>query len=277
MLKKLQAVLALLCFATYASAGTTVLGTASARGSMRVDGSTVQGDTTVFNGTVVETDDASANLRMGHGIDVTMSKSSKGTVYSDHFVLQRGASELTAPGPFEMEADGLRVIASKPNSKGIVTVTPKNAVEIATLAGSFQVRDGHGLLLSNVLPGQPLTFAMQAPASTSPYYISTIGMLGSQGGRIYLTTAENVKYELSGAKLQQFVGDKVLITGTLNPAAEADGTAGTITVKTIKLNPGGPSGRTTKAGKWMIIGTTLGGAGAVAWIVYDAEQPQISR
>jgi hypothetical protein len=277
MLKKLQAVLALLCTATYASAGTSVLGTVSARGNMRVDGYAVQGDATVFNGSVVETSDASASLRMGHGVDLTMSKNSRGTVYPDHFVLQGGESELNAPGSFQLEARGLHVAASKPNSVGIVRLMSKDSVEVAALAGSLEVRDGQGLLLSNVLPGRPLTFAMQAQASTAPYAVSTVGMLDSENGHYYLTTAENMKYELTGADLQKFVGDKVVVSGTLNTAAQSAGTAGTITVKTIEVNPGGPGVGMTKAGKWMIIGTAMGGAGAVAWVVYDAEQPQASR
>lgn len=277
MFRKLQAVLALFCMASYAAAGTTVVGTASARGNMRVDGSTVKGDATVFNGSVVETDDASANLRVGHGVDVTMSKSSRGTIYGDHFVLQRGASELSASGSFALEANGLRVAAHNPKSVGVVTLTPKNVVEVAALAGSLEVRDGQGILLSNVLPGRPLSFAMQAEASASPYSVSTVGMLESQNGQYVLTTDENVKYVLTGANLQQFVGDKVVVTGTLNPAAQAGVTAGTITVKTIGINPGGPGGGTTKGGKWMVIGTALGGAAAVSWVIYDAEQPQASR
>jgi hypothetical protein len=83
MLNKLQAALALFCMATYAFAGTTVLGTASVHGDMRVDGYTVQGNATVFDGSVVETGNASANLRMGHGVNLSISKSSRGTIYQD--------------------------------------------------------------------------------------------------------------------------------------------------------------------------------------------------
>lgn len=271
-MKKLYVILALFCMATYALAGTTALGTASVRGNMRVDGYTVNGDATVFNGSVVETGDASANLRMERGVDISMSKSTLGTVYSDRFVLQRGASELTSSGSFRLEANGLRVTADKPNSVGVVTLTPQNAVEVAALAGSFEVRDGQGLLLSNVLPGRPLSFAMQA-GSTNPYFVSTVGLLDSENGQFYLTTDENVRYVLTGADLQKYVGDKVVISGTLQPAAQNSGTAGTISVKTIRIN--GPYNAT--AGKWMIVGTSLGGAGAVGWVIYDAEQPQASR
>ena len=276
MFNKTRAALALFCMATYAFAGTAVLGTASAHGDMRVDGDTVQGNATVFDGSVVETADASANLRIEHGVNISMSKSSRGTVYQNRFVLQRGESELTASGPFEVEAKGLHVAADKPNSVGVVSLTPKNAVQVAALAGSFEVRDGQGLLLSNVVPGRPLSFAMQAQASGNPYYVSTVGLLDFQNGHYFLTTDENVKYELTGLDMRNFVGDKVVITGQLNPAAQAGGTSGTIIVKTININPGGQGAGMTKAGKWMIIGTSLGGAGTVAWVIYDAEQPAAS-
>lgn len=273
MLKKVQAVLALFCMASYASGATAVLGTASVRGNMLVDGYTVSGDATVFNGSVVETGDASANLRMGRGVDITMSKSSRGTIYQDRFVLQRGESELTAPGSFELEANGLHVAANKPNSVAVVGLTAANSVQVAALSGSVEVRDGQGILLSNVLPGRPLSFAMQTQANSSPYTVSTVGLLDFENGQYYLTTDENVKYALTGQDFQKFVGDKVVITGMLQPAPQATGTAGTIAVKTIQIN--GPYNR--KAGAWLITGTALGGAAAVAWVIYDAEQPKASR
>jgi hypothetical protein len=277
MLRKLQAVLALLCMTSYAWAQTSVVGTASVHGNMRVDGYTVQGDATVFNGSVVETGDASANLRIGREVDLTMSKSSRGKVYSNRFVLQDGESELAGPKTYELEAAGLHVAADSPNSVGLVALTPDHAVQVAAIAGSFEVRNSQGYLLSNILPGQPRTFAMQAQASTSPFSISGVGLLDYQNGHYYLTTDENVRYELTGQNLQQFVGDKVVVSGILNPAAQSGGTAGTIAVKTIEINPGGPSSRMTKSGKWVVTATALGGAGAIGYVIYDAIQTPASR
>lgn len=275
MLKKVQAVLALCCMATYASAATAVLGTASVRGDMRVDGYMVKGDATIFDGSVVETGDASANLHMGRGVDITLSKSSRGAVYRDRFVLQEGESELTAPNSFALEANGLRVTPNKPNSVGIVALTSRNAVEVAALSGSFEVRDGQGLLLSNVLPGRSLSFAMQSQANLAPQFLSITGILSYENGHYYLTSDENVKYELigNGKDLQKLVGDKVVVSGNLQPGSVPGGAAGAITVKSIGIN--GPYN--AKAGKWLITGTAVGGAGAVAWVIHDAEQPKASR
>ena len=67
MISKLFAAAMVLCAASYATAGTTAIGTVSARGSLRVDGYAVKGDATLFNGTVVETGQASAALRLNKG------------------------------------------------------------------------------------------------------------------------------------------------------------------------------------------------------------------
>jgi len=272
---KLLAILALSCITSYAAAGTIALGTASAQGHMRVDGYTVNGDATVFNGSVVQTTDASAILRVSHGVKITMSKSSRGAVYDNHFVLQRGETEISAPASFELRANGLHVIANKPDSVGIVSLTPTNAVEVAAVNGSFEVRDGQGLLLSNVLPGRALSFAMQNQANIAPQFLTVAGMISQENGHYYLTSDDGVKYELIGKSFQKYVGDKVVVSGNFNPVALPGGAAGTITVKTSRLN--GPGGGMTKTTKWMVTAVALGGAGEVGYVIHDALQPSASR
>ena len=281
MLRILQVVLALTCMTTYATAGTDVLGTASARGSMRVDGYNVQGVSTVFNGSVVETQDASAVLRVAHGVDIVLSKGSRGTVYSNRFVLQSGEAELAATGSFALEANGLHVTANKPNSEGIVAVTPKGAVEVTAFNGSFGVRDDQGLLLSNVLPGRGLSFALQSSAipqaGATPYNVTVVGMLHFENGHYFVTDSHNIRYEISGTNPQEYVGYKVVVSGTLQPVSQATPQpgqmAGIIAVKTIEIN--GAIEATGAA--WVITGTALGGAGTVGYVVYNAVNPPASR
>src|ERR1035438_10163191 len=94
MLKKLQVVAVLLCMFSYAVAGTVSIGTASARGDMRVDSYSVKGNATLFEGSVVETGQATADLRLNKGTEITMSTGSRGTLYSDRLVLRPGEGEL---------------------------------------------------------------------------------------------------------------------------------------------------------------------------------------
>jgi hypothetical protein len=195
MLRKLQVAAMLLCMLSYAAAGTVSIGTASARGDMRVDSYLVNGNATLFDGSVVETGQASVDLRLGQGTEITMSTASRGTVYNDRLVLQRGQSELTASSSFQLEANGLRVTPNEPNSRGVVSLMTGNTVEVASLNGSFGVTNDHGVLLANVRPGRMVSFAMEGGGD--PTTFSGVGIVSFENGQYYLETGENEKYELT--------------------------------------------------------------------------------
>ena len=219
MAKKVQLFVMLFCMFSYAEAGTVSIGTASARGDMRVDSYRVQGNATLFDGSVVETGQASADLRLNKGTEITMSTDSRGTLYGDRMVLQRGESELTASNAFKLEANGLGVTPNEPDSRAVVSLKSGNTVEVLALNGSFGVTSDHGVLLANVLPGHVFSFAMQAGGSSAPGSGSTsfsgVGLVSSQDGHYYLTTDGNVKYELTCKDFHKYVGTKVEISGTV--------------------------------------------------------------
>ena len=142
-----------------AAAGSVSIGTVSARGDFRVDSHLVRGNATLFNGSTVETGTATADLRMDKGAAITMSTNSRGTLYSDHLVLQQGESELRAPEAFHLEAEGLHVAADGPNSRGVVSLESGDAVHISALSGTFSVTSDRGLALASISPGRAMTFA----------------------------------------------------------------------------------------------------------------------
>src|ERR1035438_227730 len=227
MFKKLQVAAILLCMLSYATAGAVSIGTASARGDMRVDSYLVKGNATLFDGSVVETGQATANLRLNKGTEITMSTASRGTLHSDRLVLQQGESELAASSSFQLEANGLRVTPNEPNSRGVVSLKAGNTVEVASLNGSFGVTTDHGVLLANVRPGRVVSFAMQAGAN--PANFSGVGLVSFENGTYYLTTNENVKYVLTCKDSRKFVGDKVVVSGTLQGGTPGQaGGAGTM-------------------------------------------------
>lgn len=217
MLKKLQALAVLMCMCSYAVAGTASIGTASARGNMRVDSYAVKGNATLFDGSVVETGQATADLRLAKGTEITMSTNSLGTLYSDRLVLQRGESELAATSSFQLQANGLRVTSNGPSSRAMVSIKPGNTVEVAALTGSFGVTNEHGILLANVRPGLPVSFAMQVGGD--PTSFSGVGMVSYENGHYYLTDNADVKYELTGKDLKKYIGTKVIVSGTLHAGA----------------------------------------------------------
>jgi hypothetical protein len=281
MFKKLQVAAILLCMLSYAAAGTVSIGTASARGDMRVDSYLVKGNATLFDGSVVETGQATANLRLNKGTEITMSTASRGTLHSDRLVLQQGESELAASSSFQLEANGLRVTPNEPNSRGVVSLKAGNTVEVASLNGSFGVTTDHGVLLANVRPGRVVSFAMQAGAN--PATFSGVGLVTFENGTYYLTTNENVKYMLTCKDSHRFIGDKVVVSGTLQGGTpgQAGGAGTMLCVKTMDINGGGGGGGggMSTTTKWIIAGVIVGAGVGIGVAIADRNQgpPAASR
>jgi hypothetical protein len=269
MKSKLPAVLMILSTFSYAAAGTTAIGTVSARGDMRVDGYRVNGDATLFDGTVVETGQASAASLLDKGVEIKLAQDSRGTFYRDRLVLQQGISEWTPSGSFVIEANGLRVTPSEPNSHGVASLDSAHTVEIAALTGQFRVTNENGLLLARVGPGRPLSFAMMqsGTANTNPNSITVTGTLGIEKGAYFIIVkSTGVVYQLSGKEaasrsLAREVGAIVTISGTLDPNVTPSlGAAAIIDVSSDKEESSGTSGMSfdTKA----LIGVIIIGAAA---------------
>jgi len=270
MLRKLQVAAVLSCMLSYAAAGTVSIGTASARGDMRVDSYLVKGNATLFDGSVVETGQATAELRLNKGAEVTLSTGSRGTLYSDHLVLQQGESELAASNSFQLQAIGLRVTPKEPNSRGVVSLKAGNTVEVASFKGSFGVTNDQGLILANVLPGRSFSFAMQAGGDNGIF--SGVGLVSYEDGQYYLTTDADVKYLLTCRDLHKYVNDKVVVSGTVQTVNGPNGTKSyTLCIKAIDINGGEGMSDTTK--KWLIAGILIGAGVGTGIAIYLATKP----
>jgi len=142
---------------------------------MTVDGNQVISNATLFDGTVVETAQKSATLRLDKGVQVTLAPDSRGTLYRDHFVLLKGESQVDASRPFPVQANGLTVTPDQRTSKGLVFVTGSDQVAVNSMSGTFHVMDGKGLSLGTVGAGKSMTFAKSADGSGG-------GSAGGSGG-----------------------------------------------------------------------------------------------
>lgn len=279
MLNKIEAVAVLMLTLSYAAAGTVSIGTASARGDMRVDDYLVRGNATLFDGSVIETTQASADLRLQKTIEIILGRSSRATLYRNRMVLEQGETELTAATPFRLDARMVRVTANTPDSRWTVSLKPDNTVEVAALTGAVGVRSEHGIMLANVLPGRPLSFAMQQDGNSS----AQSGSGAAQGGRrsafvgtgvlnysedqYFLTVAKTgVTYQIVGVgrRLGELAGQTVTITGTLDPNV-APTPPGTAVVDVHRYRKAG--------GGVLLIDGLLVGAGIATGVgIYEATQ-----
>lgn len=270
MFKSLQVMALLFCTISYSTAGTLSIGTASARGDIRVDNYLVKSNTTLFDGSVVETGQATADLRLDKGAQITMAANSLATLFKDHIVLQRGKSELATPTSYHFEVNGLHVIPSEPNSRGVVSLGAGNTVKVAALIGSFMVSNDHGVLLASVRPGALLSFVVQAGENATTV-TDMPGMVSFENGHYYLTSNQDVKYEVTGKDLKRYIGTKVVISGVLQ-ASDTQGqqVISVVALKSIELNGGGEM---LKRAKPLIIGgVAVAAAGGIAYWIYDANQ-----
>jgi len=254
-----------------AFAGTVAIGTASARGDMRVDQYKVSGNATLFDGSVVETDQATADLRLEKGVAITMSTGSRATLYHDHLFLQKGMSELSSSNQFQVNANNLRVTASAADSHGIVAVKSGNTVEVAALTGSFGVTNDKGALLARVVPGHPLSFSLQASAGastpgTQPF--EGTGMFSKAADGNYLLTIGDASFQITGGSLDSLVGKKVTIKGTTVPdQVPADGAVMVVNVTSHHNAPADANNCAIIA--WFIIAGAVGGGIAI----WEANHP----
>ena len=276
----LLAIATMLCMVADAGAAATPIGTASALGDMRVDGYKITGNATLFDGTSIETDNASAALRLDKGGEIRLSDHARGTLYQDRFVLQQGSGQWTRPGSFPMELNGLLVTPSGPSSRGVVSMRAGNTAEVAAITGELRVTNGSGLLVAGVLPGSdysftpPQTGAAAAPATPGSVPMSLYGTLTKVDGRYYLELPSpdlGVVYELKGSNLEKLVGKQIRVKGTatLNPTLAAGGGMHVIavTASSIIIPAGAPL-----LGTVALVSTITVAAAATAVGVFEVVQ-----
>ncbi len=263
MLQKLQVVSVLLCISSYAAAGTVSIGTASARGEMRVDSYVVKGNATLFEGTVVETGQATADLRLDKGTQITMSTSSRGTLYRDRLVLQQGESMLSSSTSFQLEANGLHVTPKMPNSLGVVSLKEGNTVEVAALNGSFGVTNDQGILLATIPAGHAALFAMQTGGENSLAY-SSVGTISYSNGNYFLTDSAAEKFEITCRDLKSYIGKEVKLSGIVQTGVTpAQGASSVVCAKSVAINSGYGLTVTNKVLFGLTTGYVAAGAGLV--------------
>jgi len=237
-----------------AVAGTNSIGTASARGDMRVDNYSVKGNATLFDGSVVQTGVASVDVRMPKGVQIMLASDSQGTVYHDHLVLQSGASTMTSSGSFSLEAKGLKVTSTSPNSHGIVSLRTNGNVEVAALTGTFEVTNSRGARLANIIPGK----ALRIPAAMGQATVTLSGTLTVNNGVYSITDPTLGTVTIQGSNLAQYVGQTLTVTASQSTVA------GVVTYTVTGVTVAVAGGAAVGLAGGLITGIAIGGAIGIA-------------
>ena len=205
----------------WASAPGRVIGIARANGSFRVDNSRVAGNTTLFDGATVETEEASGRLQLQKGTRVELASESRVKVFDNRTVLDAGLGELQTSSGYQIEARSLRIATAGANSVARVRLDGEKAVLVAAVKGPVRVFNQAGLLVANVAANTTLRFEPQA-GSQDAFEIS--GCLLRKAGKLIVvdqTTNQIVEVRGDAAQLAAQAGNRVQIKGVADRSAQA--------------------------------------------------------
>jgi len=202
------------------TAAAPAVGIVTARGSFTIDASSIAGNATLFEGNQIETGKASSQLQLNNGARMQLAAESRGIVYRDRLVLEKGSSRFENAGNYQVEALSLRIRPEGENTTGRVSVSKAGVVEVAALTGPVRVTAANGVLLASMQAGRTLDLT---PESAGPEAATTVtGCLEASSGKFLLTDETSlVRFEVMGAGVEKEVGHRVQIAGTVAPVPES--------------------------------------------------------
>src|SRR5580704_4822530 len=90
-------------------AAAPAVGIVTARGSFTIDASSITGNATLFEGNQIETGKISSQLQLNNGARMQLAAESRGIVYRDRLVLEKGVGRVYHAGNFMVEANTLQI------------------------------------------------------------------------------------------------------------------------------------------------------------------------
>ena len=226
------------------------IGTVRSNGEFRVDGAAIRGNSTLFEGNLVETSDARSVVQLG-SLQLTLLPGSSAKIYHDRTVLQRGSELVSGSGQHVVEAGGLRIASSAVQ----VEIPAPGRVAVAAREGGAEVRNSTGVLVASMRAGMALAFEPQAAAATA---VRMTGILIKTNGKFMLTdVTSHVTVEIQGPDLAKYVGRTIDVSGSIIPGAKPASPASQV-VAVSSVHVVGAAGTAGAAGA----GGAAGGAGA---------------
>lgn len=214
------------------SYGASGIGMVTGSAAFYVNGASVTGNATLFEGATVKTDATPSRVQLASGAAFQLSPHSQAKVFENRIVLESGWGDFRPAGGARVEARGLSIGRAEGNASGRVAVHGKNLVQVASAAGTLRVFNPAGIVVANVIAGRALDFDPQAGSSES----SATGCLMKKEGKwVIFDEVSQMLYELQGTGFDREWGNRVQVTGTARTASgAAAGSTQLIQVKEMK-------------------------------------------
>ncbi len=241
---------------------------AVADGHFKVDGASVSGSSTIFEGSTVSTGSAVSQLQIGGGVRMRLGARTKAQIYGSRLVLQSGDGQLEGGTGYEVEAQTLRIAPAAAGTIARIRLEPGRRVTVAALRGGVQVANAAGVVVANIEGGRSLDFEPQEAGAAAP--TRAAGCLVEKQGRFLLAEqVTNVVLEVRGENLAGELGNRVEIIGTAENRTPAPPASQSVQVAGVKrISRGGCATSAKKLGAAAAevgtTGATTGGKGAAA-------------
>jgi len=208
------------------SAATSGIGIAMSEGNILINSAGAAGNATIFNGSTLETQSASSQIHLNSGAQLRLASDSRGMVFSDHVVLQKGSASISG---YSANVSGLNVRADG-KASATISMRDQGVVEIAALTGDVHVFNAAGLNVANLVPGRALDLRSQGAGAPS----NLTGCAVKSGSNTLLTDeTSNVTAQLKGGNVS--TGRRIQVTGSLVPnATPLSGASQVISVANVK-------------------------------------------
>ena len=262
MFVKLQSAISLFtcgCLVS-AAASPSSIGFVVTNGQAQIDGMAVHGNSTLFQGSVVQTGDVTTDLMFSGGSNLLLQPGSAVKVYREYAVLQHGMAIQRRAHGYMLVADGLKVSSLSP--QGAVVVARKDrsgkALSFAIQAPAQNPTPAPSQQNASPTPPEqnsspPLTGQSSPPPPPPAVQITLHGILrkdhaGRYGHYLLTDSATNVVYELQGPDLEDLVGASVEVTGSTFDVTPAEGASKVLFVSDIQQVPLANGNTTVAAG-----------------------------
>jgi hypothetical protein len=257
-------------------AATPIIGVVSASGGFSMNNASVRDNATVPEGSTIETEKTSSVLHLLGGTRVELGLLSRGRVYRDRLMLEKGVADVKGSNPFRVEALSLRIAPSHRDGFGRVAFVNEGTIEVAAVSGGLRVTSAEGVVIADLAPGMALAFRPQAEATARNTTLT--GCLKKIENRYLLTDeTSNVVFEVQGFDAARMAGHRVQVSGSTvadaTPAAGANQVVKSISVISLAAScsvdsPVGGADRSGAAAagmsgktKVIIAGVAIAGAG----------------
>ena len=172
-----------------AFAGSPAIGIVTASGTFTLENSRVWGNSTLFDGSTVETGQASSSLALRNGVKLELGAASKAKIFEHRTILEKrrgrdGRHIRNRRGGIEDHFSG----------RAARVAVMADRVEVAAVSGPARVSTGAGLLLASIPAGRSMSFSMQAGATGA---VTRTGCLVYKDGHFSCRTKTRRKFRNS--------------------------------------------------------------------------------